>query len=279
MLERLAPGVVIAIINASLNHTPFAMLSRPVAGMIGQVLIVTLPGSPKACNEILTVLSPVLPHAVHLLHGGTGNASHALMKKISRPIDGAENPMIQFDEALFICLSHAFVKPSIELGVSKCSNYVAAKDICAPIDFPNFRAAIVDGYATKSIPVNLCIFDQLSIGNHSNRLKVVGSVMPGATSSSCFLVTERTCVYITTGALIPDSAECVIMVEDVVVDGEEVTIVEKLNLSSHRCSHHHNISNIREVGSDTPMGAIINHKNTLLDHIVLQGLGVASVRG
>ncbi len=37
--------------QAGLSHTPLAALSRPVAGVRGKTLIVTLPGSPKAVKE------------------------------------------------------------------------------------------------------------------------------------------------------------------------------------------------------------------------------------
>ena len=42
-------------------------LSRAVAGIRGQTLIINLPGSPKAARENLEVLLPVLPHALELL--------------------------------------------------------------------------------------------------------------------------------------------------------------------------------------------------------------------
>lgn len=69
ILEREAPGLAEAMRAASLRVTPHAMLSRAVAGMRGRVLIINLPGSPKAVQESLAVIVPVLPHAVQLLRG------------------------------------------------------------------------------------------------------------------------------------------------------------------------------------------------------------------
>ena len=69
VVERLAPGLAEAMRAASLQITPHAMLSRAVAGIRGQTLIVNLPGSPKAAVENLEVIAPVLPHAVKLLRG------------------------------------------------------------------------------------------------------------------------------------------------------------------------------------------------------------------
>jgi molybdopterin adenylyltransferase len=72
LLDREAPGLVVAMLAASLNVTPHAMLSRPVAGIRGQTLIVTLPGSPKGARENLDTLLPALPHGLALLREAPG---------------------------------------------------------------------------------------------------------------------------------------------------------------------------------------------------------------
>ncbi len=67
VVERLAPGLVEAMRAASLKATPHAMLSRAVAGIRRNTLIVNLPGSPRAVEENLAVILPALPHGVDLL--------------------------------------------------------------------------------------------------------------------------------------------------------------------------------------------------------------------
>jgi len=67
VLDRLAPGLAEAMRQESRKVTPHAMLSRAVTGMRGKVLIINLPGSPKAAVENLQVVLSVLPHAVELL--------------------------------------------------------------------------------------------------------------------------------------------------------------------------------------------------------------------
>ena len=67
VVEREAPGLVFAMLQASLAVTPHAMLSRAAAGMRGRTLIVNLPGSPKAARENLESILPALPHALELL--------------------------------------------------------------------------------------------------------------------------------------------------------------------------------------------------------------------
>ena len=67
VIDRLAPGLAEAMRMESMKVTPHAMLSRGVVGMRGEVLIINLPGSPKAAVENLQVVIPVLVHAVELL--------------------------------------------------------------------------------------------------------------------------------------------------------------------------------------------------------------------
>ena len=61
VLDREAPGIAEALRHASLAITPFAMLSRATAGLVGRVLVVNLPGNPKAVREEWSVLAPSSP--------------------------------------------------------------------------------------------------------------------------------------------------------------------------------------------------------------------------
>ncbi len=76
VVERLVPGIAEAVRAASLVKTPFAMLSRAVAGVRGQCLIINLPGSPRAARECLEVIGPVIPHAVQIIQGEITEHNH-----------------------------------------------------------------------------------------------------------------------------------------------------------------------------------------------------------
>lgn len=69
VIDREAPALVMAMVSEGLKRTPLAMLTRAVAGLRGRTLIVNLPGSPRAVQENLQVLLPVLPHALELARG------------------------------------------------------------------------------------------------------------------------------------------------------------------------------------------------------------------
>ena len=69
VIDKEVPGIAEAMRARSLEKTRMAMLSRAVAGLRGQCLIINLPGSPKAVEECLEVVLLALPHAVDIIKG------------------------------------------------------------------------------------------------------------------------------------------------------------------------------------------------------------------
>ena len=67
VIDYEVPGIAEAIRASSILKTKSAMLSRALAGVRGQTLVINLPGSPRAVAESLDVVLPVLPHALELL--------------------------------------------------------------------------------------------------------------------------------------------------------------------------------------------------------------------
>jgi molybdopterin adenylyltransferase len=75
ILDRDLPGIPEAMRAKSLQFTDRAMLSRAVAGIRKQTLIINMPGSPKAVSECLDVIIPVLEHGIQILRGETGECA------------------------------------------------------------------------------------------------------------------------------------------------------------------------------------------------------------
>jgi molybdenum cofactor synthesis domain-containing protein len=69
VIDRSVPGLAEAMRMKSSETTPTAILSRAVAGVRGQCLIINLPGSPKAVRECLEVVLTAVPHAVAIIKG------------------------------------------------------------------------------------------------------------------------------------------------------------------------------------------------------------------
>lgn len=158
--------------------TPFAALSRPITGIRNKTMIITLPGSPKACQENMDAILKVLPHALDLLldrsvkkfhtkmqqpaqsghtcthkHDREGDASHtgqsaSLDTPVARRLRSSPYPLIQVEKALKIVADHAKLLNVISVPVSQfLPGYVLAEDVLSLEPVPGYRASIVDGYA------------------------------------------------------------------------------------------------------------------------------------
>ena len=68
---RLVPGLAELIRQDGALHTPFAALGRGVCVLLGNSLILNLPGSPRGAESSLRAVLPLLPHALDLLAGQT----------------------------------------------------------------------------------------------------------------------------------------------------------------------------------------------------------------
>ena len=75
--ERLVPGIPEAMRAGSMAVTKRAMLSRAAAAIRGSVLIVNLPGSPKAARENLEFILPELRHGLDILTARDGECGRA----------------------------------------------------------------------------------------------------------------------------------------------------------------------------------------------------------
>jgi molybdenum cofactor synthesis domain-containing protein len=79
VITREVPGIADAIRLGNREAVPTSILSRGLAGIAGNTLIVNLPGSTGGVRDGMAILGPVLAHAVDQIGGG----DHP------RPSDGA----------------------------------------------------------------------------------------------------------------------------------------------------------------------------------------------
>lgn len=70
VLERLVPGIAEELRRLGAAAKPAGMLSRGLAGVVGDALVVNLPGSPAAVVDGMPVILAVAAHVLDQLQGG-----------------------------------------------------------------------------------------------------------------------------------------------------------------------------------------------------------------
>jgi molybdopterin adenylyltransferase len=89
VIDREIPGFGELMRAKGLEQTPFAVLSRALAGTRSRSLIVNLPGSPKGALHSLDAVRTQIPHVVRLLEGHTEHENENRLKPESGHKPGA----------------------------------------------------------------------------------------------------------------------------------------------------------------------------------------------
>lgn len=73
VIDKEVPGIADMLRSSGFKNTPTAILSRGIAGVRGRCLIINLPGNPRAVQEYIELVMPVIPHAIDTLQGKVGD--------------------------------------------------------------------------------------------------------------------------------------------------------------------------------------------------------------
>jgi molybdopterin molybdotransferase len=122
-------------------------------------------------------------------------------------------PLIDADAAAALVLEHTPVLGIERVALAHCIGRVLAEDLVAQAPLPAFQSSAVDGYAVRAADAG----QQLRVGGES----AAGRPFDGR-------LTPGSAVRILTGGVLPDGADCVVMVEDVEEKGEFVTVPASL---------------------------------------------------
>jgi molybdopterin molybdotransferase len=132
------------------------------------------------------------------------------------------------------------------VSLVEATDRILADCIPCPIDIPPFQRSMVDGFAVLSSDTKKATRD------HPAMLNVIGEI--GAGKISRTRISSGKAVAIATGAKIPNGADSVIMIEDVIVEdkGKKIRILDKIGKGS----------NITPRGNDLMKGQILLKKGT-----------------
>ncbi len=148
-------------------------------------------------------------------------------------------PLVDADEAAALVLDHTRVLGVERVTLEECAGRVLAEDLIASSALPAFPSSAVDGYAVRSSDAGHTL---QVIGESAAGRPFAGPVAPG------------TAARVLTGGVVPEGADCVVMVEDVQVDGVVVTVPSPLRAGT----------NYHKVGDDVRAGERVLSAGTQL---------------
>jgi molybdopterin molybdotransferase len=153
-------------------------------------------------------------------------------------------PLIDADEAAAIVLDHTHVLGVERVRLADSPGRVLAEDLVGESPLPAFPSSAVDGYAVRA-------------ADAGKTLRVLGESAAGRPFDG--IVAPGSAARILTGGVVPEGADCVVMVEDVTIAEDHVTVPAPLHAGN----------NFHKVGDDLRAG----------DHILSAGtrLGAAEV--
>jgi molybdopterin molybdotransferase len=160
-------------------------------------------------------------------------------------------PLVDADVAAALVLERTPVLPKEHVAIGESVGRVLAEDMSAPAELPAFATSAVDGFALRA-------------ADAGETLRVIGESAAGRPFAGG--VERGTAARILTGGVLPDGADTVVMVEDVRLAGEAVTVPKDLRPGS----------NFHRPGADVKAGELVLAAGTQLG---AAELGLAAALG
>lgn len=317
LLEKEACGIVHAMMSHSLKITPYAMMSRPLAGIINKTLVVTLPGSPKGAIENIEGIIGVLGHALKQI--GSAGSRHLHKPELK---EGESDKKVSFDSSHHCShhdhhehshgsshgaghgvkrhnLSNDLSKPITHrarqspypmIEVSEAFNLINRYTPDSEIEVKQINDPLITGYivaedlyASINAPnFRASIVDGYAVINSDGPgvYKVVQVSHASPTTSS--VLQRGTIARVTTGAPIPDGANAIVPVEETEListknNGEEEDEVKILAIDVAEND------NIRDEGTDIAKGQLALRKGSQISPVggeigLLASIGITSIK-
>lgn len=164
--------------------------------------------------------------------------------------------MITFEEAYNIVINRKTRLSTEEIGFHHSLNRVLAEDIRSDINMPPFDKSAMDGFACKMADIG-------------KELKIVETIAAGQEPQKA--VGDGECSKIMTGAIIPEGADCVLMVEH----------TEVLANGNIRFTKDSTKSNICYLGEDVKTNDLVLEKGILIQpqHIaIMASVGATNIK-
>jgi molybdopterin molybdotransferase len=160
-------------------------------------------------------------------------------------------PLVDADAAAALVLEHTPVLGVERVPLADAPGRVLAEDVVAEGPLPAFRSSAVDGYAIRA-------------ADAGTTLRVLGESAAGRPFDDS--ISPGTAVRILTGGVVPDGADCVVMVEDVRLDGNHLKVPANMVAGA----------NFHKVGADVQAGERVLRGGTQLG---AAEIGIAAATG
>lgn len=283
LLDKQATGIMSSIVSKCTEKTPFAMLSNPLVGIKGNMLVICLPGSKKAVNEYLDIIIPLMDHildlighdqkSIDMLHKTLTQTTHMCPHNtekhdnFSKPISHRREvafrsrqsiwPMLSVPEALSLIINAATIKQdnvkTVKLPIfnANSSEHEPSKSLISAHGHVTAYHVVANENVPNyraSIKDGYAVVSSDGLGDFN-----VATVSKMGENNNGTLA-SGTIARVTTGGIVPLGADAVVQVEDTELvsateDGEEdvIRVLSKVSPGT----------DIRPVGSDIAQGDVL----------------------